>query len=306
MQQIEEGTGLDLSKLFNEKQDAVEGEFLPANTIGSFDIVKQSFSEFTGIVERKIMEAQEIAIIDEDSQKFAVSLVGGAKKAIKSIDERKKSLPQYKDAKNFIDSLNSFCRGLSEKFEKIVQVADPKVKQYTAQIELERRKAEEAARRAAQELQDRINRETEEANRKIREEAQRKADAELAARRAVEAEERAKLEAESKAQAEARFKREVEEMAEARRKAAEEAKLHEIVAPTVIDPAMPKDDNRVRTESGTLAFTKQPWIFEIINPDEVERENCVPSPQIIREKVKAGVRIMKGVRIYQDMQMNYR
>ena len=126
--------------------------------------------------------AGAIKVQDEYSQKVAVALVGEAKRIIKDIDARKKALKEYKEAKGFLDNLNSFAKGLTEKFEKIVSLADPKVKQYMAKIELERRQQEETARKAAKELQDKIDAEVAEANRKAREEAAKKAEEETLAR----------------------------------------------------------------------------------------------------------------------------
>lgn len=271
------------------KEEIVDAQYETAKELAasgpvlSLVVVKPSFDEFALVVDAKIKEAQDIVVNSDASQKAAVSLVGTAKKAIKEIDARKKSLPSYKEAKDFLDSLNSFASGLTEKFQKIVLAADPKIKQYMAKVELERREQERKAREATEELQRKLNAEAEEKNRLAREEAARKAEEEAKARQASEAE----IEA-------------------AKRKAEEEAKKNEIQAPTVLAPSIPAADTKVRTDGGTLAFTKKPWTFEIIDAEAVPREYCSPDPKKIREAVKMGAREMAGVRIFEDIQMNYK
>jgi len=273
----------------NREDEIVDAEYetakevIASGTVLSLVVVKPSFEEFSSIVDGKIKEAQSLTVDSAETQKDAVALVGLAKKAIKEIDAKKKALREYKEAKGFLDSLNAFASGLTEKFQKIVSAADPKIKQYMAKIELERREQERKAKEAAEELQRKLNAEAEEKNRLAREEAARKAEEEAKARQASEAE----IEA-------------------ARKKAEEEAKKNEIQAPTVLAPTIPVAETKVRTDEGTLAFTKKPWTFEILDPAQVPREYCSPDPKKIREAVRMGVREMAGVRIYEDMQMNYK
>lgn len=218
-------------------------ETLPAVRTLSLEKVKPSFSDYQGIIDARLNTASQIQVIDEDSQKLAVALVGEAKRIIKEIDTRKKALDEYREAKSFLDGLNGHVKMLTEKFEKIVLLVDPKVKQYTAKIELERREREKKAKEAAEALQKQINKEAEEKG---------------------------------------------------------------VAAPTVIPPAIPKTDTIVRTETGTTAFAKRPWKFEIEDHEKVPREYCMPDNQKIRDAVKMGVREIPGVRIFEDIQMNYK
>lgn len=272
-----------------EKEEIVDAQYetarevLSSGPVLSLVVVKPSFEEFSLIVDGKIKEANALTVDSAETQKSAVALVGLAKKAIKEIDAKKKALREYKEAKDFLDSLNSFASGLIEKFQKIVTAADPKIKQYMAKVELERREAERKAKEATEALQKKLIAEAEEKNRLAREEAARKAEEEARLRKASEAE----IEA-------------------AKRKAEEEAKKNEIQAPTVLAPTIPAAETKVRTDEGTLAFTKKPWIFEILDPAQVPREYCTPDSKKIREAVRMGVREMAGVRIYEDIQMNYK
>lgn len=277
------------------------------NQIGpvlSLAVVKPSFEEFLAVVDDRTKTAGEIKVQDDDSQKVAVALVGEAKRIIKDIDARKKALKEYKEAKGFLDNLNSFAKGLTEKFDFIVSLADPKVKAYMAKIELERRQQEEAARKAAKELQDRIDREVADANRKAREEAAKKAEEETRARLAKEAAER--KEAESKKEVAERVKREAVEIAVAKKKAEEEAAAHDITAPQVATQIFETSNKITRTDTGVSAFAKKPWVFEILDENKIPREFCSPDKQKIRDAVKQGIREMAGCRIFEDTQVNYR
>ena len=85
-----------------------------------------------------------------------------------------------------------------------------------------------------------------------------------------------------------------------------EAAAAGVEAPIVPAAVIPQQKTVTRTETGTTAFTKKPWKHEIINPEEVPREFCVPSDQKIRDAIKQGVRNISGVRIFEDTQVNFR
>lgn len=278
---------MDFSAALKEEAEIVdaiiEPEALPPGPALSLVAVKSNFQEFLAVIDTKIQAAKEIVVQDEASQKEAVALVGEAKKIIKEIDARKKSLPSYKLAKEFLDSLNAFANDLTSRFQNIVSLADPKVRAYMAKVELERRKQEEAARKAAAELQRKIDEEAAEANRKAREEATRKAEEDARAKQASEAE----IEA-------------------AKKKAEEEAAKNEIMAPTVAAPVIPKSNSITRAENGVSAFAKRPWKVKVIDEDLVPREFCSSDKKKLDNAVKQGLREIPGCEIYQDTQVNYR
>lgn len=283
---------LDLAGLFtNDEGDAVNAEFLPAETTPmSLEAVKPKLLEVVKAVDKMLSDANEIVVDNSSAEKFAVALGGEAKKIAKIL--KAKEIEVTQDANDFIKGVGGLCAIFYDKLIAntkksntgcIELILKKKVGDYQAFLELERQKQEQAARKAQQELQARLDREAEEANRKAREEAIAKAKAEAEAKAASEAEARALIE-----------------------KAEAEAKAHEVVAPLVPDIVMPKTDTVTRTETGAAAFTKRPWKAEVTNPDEVDRAFCSPDMKKINEAVKAGVREMKGVRIYQDQQVNFR
>jgi hypothetical protein len=245
--------------------------------------VKPSFKEFVAVVDDRIATAKGITVQDEKSQKLAVALVGEAKCFIKEIDARKKALDEYKKAKGFLDSLNSFAKELTEKFETIVKLADPKVKQYMAKVELERKQQEAAAKKAAKDLQDAIDAEVAAANKKAADEAAQKAADEAKAAGAG-----------------------AEEIEAAKTAAVTEAAKNEITAPQVIQQSFPISNKITRTDTGVSAFAKKPWVFEITNEADIPREYCTPDNKKIRDAIKMGIREITGCRIFEDTQVNYK
>lgn len=57
-----------------------------------------------------------------------------------------------------------------------------------------------------------------------------------------------------------------------------------------------------KTTKGNIATTSmvETWDFEIINPEEVERQYCSPDERLIRQAIKSGVREIKGIKITQS------
>jgi len=171
---------------------------------------KARFADFAAVVERIRTDANAVEVSDDPSLKRAVSLGNEAKKSARIIEMRRKEI--IADPTEFVRAVNAFCKVLSDPLAEAEAAIKNKVSIYQARIEMERRKAEEAARRAAQELQEKLRREAEEANRLAREEAARKAEMETRARLEREAQERRAREAETAAQEQERRAREAAEI----------------------------------------------------------------------------------------------
>lgn len=84
----------------------------------------------------------------------------------------------------------------------------------------------------------------------------------------------------------------------------EEAKKSGIEAPKVapIAPSLPSKTVG-RGADGSASYEKRTWKGELINPDEVPREYCLPDMRKINEAVKAGIRTISGVKIFEDVQI---
>ena len=270
-----------------EKNEAAVAEIIevlpPAGTVFSLEIIKPRFRDAEAVIAQHADISRTLAVDNEESLKLAVAIVGATKRVIRSLDDQKKSLPEYKEAKGFVDKVNNFVGDLKDRLTVIVDNLDPRVTQYNARIELERRQREEAQRRAAEELQRKLDAEVAEANRKAAEEAKAKAEEEARARKASE-----------------------EEIEAAKRKAEEEAKKNAIEAPQVQAPVTPKQETTIRTETGTSAHSRKPWKHRIIDGKKVPREYCSPSDALIKEAIRQGVRKIEGVEIFQETRNVYR
>lgn len=79
-----------------------------------------------------------------------------------------------------------------------------------------------------------------------------------------------------------------------------------VPAPQVVAPSIPKTETKVRTESGTTAYTVSRWVGTIDNPGDVPREYCTPDIKLINDAIKQGVREIKGVTIKEVKDTRYR
>lgn len=80
-----------------------------------------------------------------------------------------------------------------------------------------------------------------------------------------------------------------------------EAKERGVAPVEVALPVMPKQDTVVRTDTGMSAHVRKAWKGEIVIPDDIPREYCSPDQRKINDAVKAGLRSIPGVRIFEDI-----
>lgn len=284
------------------------------NAVGpvlSLAVVKPSFEQYVKEVAVMVNASALCTVDDDDSLRNAVALGGSAKKVYKLIEAQRKEVTA--EASDFVDSVNGFCKILTEKLvlnakktnaDSIEAMLKNKITNYQSRIELERRKQEEAARKAAAELQEKLQAEADEANRKAREEAAKKAEIELRARQAAEA--AARKEAESKKEVAARKEREAAEIEAVRKQAEDEAKKHEIQAPTVVAQVFEQTNNVTRTESGASSYQVKNWVCTVIDPAAVPREFCEPVKKLLDDAVKQGLREIAGCKIEEVSSTRFR
>jgi hypothetical protein len=86
------------------------------------------------------------------------------------------------------------------------------------------------------------------------------------------------------------------------RKQQEDAKKHHVEAPPPPAPIPIKAETVTRSETGASAHVRKVWKAEVLDAVQVPREFCEPSMKLINEAVKGGVREIKGVRIWEDLQ----
>lgn len=98
-----------------------------------------------------------------------------------------------------------------------------------------------------------------------------------------------------------RRKREREAQEEARKlqeRINAEAKAAHVEAPVITMPVMPPPPKVTRTEYGSQHI-RLDWVFEVEKPELVPREYLCVDERKIKDAVKAGVRNISGVKIYE-------
>jgi hypothetical protein len=90
-----------------------------------------------------------------------------------------------------------------------------------------------------------------------------------------------------------------EEAAKLQAKLKAEAAQAGIEPPPVMPVPAPRPDSITRTESGASASIRTAWTAEITDPDQVPREYCSPDQAKITQAVKAGIREIPGVKIFE-------
>jgi hypothetical protein len=279
-----------IERIIMDFSAAVENAEMEVGPVLSLDEVRPNFQKYVVAVEQVITDAMAVTVTDDESLKMAVSLGGNAKKLAKALEAVEKEVTQ--EARDFVSSVQGFCDGYTERLISnskksnngcVEAILKKRIGDYQYTVELERREQERKAQEATEALRKRLQAEADEANRKARDEAMRKAQEEAEARKATEAE----IEA-------------------ARKQAEEEAKAHEIQAPEVIAPVIPKQETITRTESGSSSYPVKRWVCTIVNPAEVPRNYCEPSKQLLDNAVKMGSRDIPGCRIEEITEQRFR
>jgi len=85
---------------------------------------------------------------------------------------------------------------------------------------------------------------------------------------------------------------------EAQKKLDAEAKKAKVESVKLPDPVEMPRETRIATEAGTV-YEKRSWKFLIEDAAQVPREYLMVDERAIRDAVKAGVREIPGVKIYE-------
>jgi hypothetical protein len=250
----------------------------PAITAFDLATVKIALAPYKARIDKMVIEARSVLVKDEASQALAVELGTTARKLKNQVESLRKSTVQplndhVKDvnnlAKSFIDPLDAAERDLKAK-----------ISTYQTKLRLEQEKKAAEAREAARKVQEAYEAE----QRAIREEAARKArEAEEALKKEKDAAARAALE----------------------RTIAEETEAANAPVQVAVAPVIPEIPKAVRTESGS-AHQRMTWTFEIEDGTKVPRAYLAIDEQKIRQAVKAGIRQIPGVRIFEQASTTFR
>lgn len=101
---------------------------------------------------------------------------------------------------------------------------------------------------------------------------------------------------------ELRAKREAEEL---QKKLNAEAKEKGTEPVQVAAPILPKQQAPVRTETGSAAARKV-WTFEVEDLDRVPRKYLSLNEKAVRDDIRAGVRNIEGLKIFEDARTTFR
>jgi septal ring factor EnvC (AmiA/AmiB activator) len=266
------------------------------------EAVRPRFDDYKQEAVRIASDAKDLTVQDQESLNIAVMLGGNAKKIGKAIDVQRKAI--ILEPSEFVKGVNGICKAITDQLDEAERITKQKIGQHQARVEMERRERERKAREEAEALQRKLQAEAEEANRKAAEEARKRAEEEQRIKREKE-EAEARERGAKKAEMEALAKKAEEERLEAIRKAEEEAKKNEVVAPTVVSPVVQEAPKVTRTEAGS-ASQRKVWTFEVVNQGEVPREYMSVDVAKIREAVKMGTRSISGVRIFEETKTVFR
>lgn len=250
---------------------AIKDPFDPAPMI-------KVFEKFVTEIDR--MDEQAIAhkVADDKSCELATTYTTQAKPLMQIIEKKRKE--KKEPYLKVTQTLDSFCKKLSDRLKGTQKILNDKIRPYLQEKERKRREAERKAQEEARKEQARL-------------EAEAKAEAE---RKAEEARQKALAEKKSKEEAEA---------------AAKEAAAMVEPAPVVV-AEMP-EEVKVKTETGTADIKKE-WTWEIIDfkalPDaafEARKDETTKAlAPYLNSQVKAGVREIPGVKIFQTTKLNTR
>ena len=242
------------------------------------DAVRLALAPYKAKIDGMVSQAKSIQITDEPSQVAAVELGTSIRNLKNQVERVRKSTVQpYNDhvkdvnnlAKSFIDPLDTGERDLKAK-----------ISTYQTKLRLEQEKKAAEAREAARKVQEAYEAE----QRAIREEAARKArEAEAALKKEKDAAARAALE----------------------RTIAEETEAANAPVQVAVAPVIPEIPKAVRTESGS-AHQRMTWEFEIEDATKVPRAYLAIDEKLIRQAVKAGIRQIPGVRIFEQASTTFR
>jgi hypothetical protein len=223
-------------------------------------------------------EAQSIKVKDDDSAARAVAIAGGAKTLHKDLKRAQETL--IAPANSYLKTVRNLFKPYLDRLEAIENGLKRSSEGYYYQQRMEQQRREAAAREEARKQQEKIDAEA----RRLREEAERKA------REAAEA-----LEKEADEARRAALQKTIEE----------ETAAAQAAPPVVVAPVVEEKPRVTRTETGS-GHLRMDWDFEVIDANQVPRKYLMVNEKAIRADVKAGLREIPGVKIFEKPVMNIR
>jgi hypothetical protein len=234
--------------------------------------VRKGLTKYDPLIDAIAVRAERLEVKDAAGRAEAVAILSDAKNLFKTIEALRESLkaPALEYGR-VVDKTASYFKDRLAKAETTAKNKDLVYKQG-----LDRQQAikDAAAREEARKLQAKIDEE----NRLNREEAERKVrEAETALKKEKDAAARALLE----------------------RTIQEETAAAQAPAPQVVAPVIEAPPKNVKTEFGTLSYTKK-WKCRLVDETKVEARFKVVDIRLAQKAVDNGERNLPGFEVYED------
>ncbi len=240
-----------------------------------------------------VQPAMAVEITDPETAETAVANITQLAKLNRAIEAKRKEL--VKPLNDQVKDINAYAKGIQEPVVKATAHVKGEIARWETKL-AEARRIE--AEKLERERREREERERQERHRREREEEERRRkDREaMEARHRAEAAKNAEIEA---MQAKERARMEAQQARERERQRAEAERKRKAQEREATRRQKEIDAQRVKN-------TARVWKFEIEAPKYVPRSFCSPDPQLIRQAVKDGRRMIPGVKIWDEVQVRVR
>jgi len=168
---------LDFSKVGEKDPEVVDAEFFPEEQAKlmrdqprevevlpvdalNLPVARAKFDSYPAEVNRIFADAEALVVDSDETNTFAVALGGEAKKMVKAVELRRKTVTER--AEDYVKTIKGLEKSLTGPLERAEQILKGKIKAYKDRQELARREAEKKAREAQAELQKKLDQEAKE------------------------------------------------------------------------------------------------------------------------------------------------
>ena len=150
---------LDFSQVAESKAKPKKQKSKSLALVPKLDIRKAQaqFAEYSKAIDGVVEEAQALQVIDDPSNKLAVTIGTQAKKLYNEIEKKRKEITE--DSNTFVKSVNNFAKDFTVRLKDIETNLKQKISNYQYKQEMARREAERMAREEAAKLQKRLDEE---------------------------------------------------------------------------------------------------------------------------------------------------
>ncbi len=233
--------------------------------------IKQELGQYEGSLAEMEKKASALVVTDAATCALSVGLEGEAKTLHKNLKRTLDAL--IAPANDYVKAVRLIFGPYLSRLDSIKEEANQKSTQWQYQVRLEQQRKEAAEREATRKLQEKVDAEA----RVLREEAERKA---------------------KEAAAQLKKEKDGDTRAALQKTIADETLAAHAPTPQVASVVLPTAPKVVRTETGS-GHLRMYWTFEVTDETQVPREYLMVNERLIQDKVKAGIRQIPGVRIFE-------